>query len=129
MGDAKNTALSRRERQIMEVIYREGEATAAEVLNELPDAPSYSAVRALLRILEDKGHLRHRQDGPRYVFSPTVPRERARVSALKQMLQTFFDDSTEQAVAALLDMSSSDLSDEELNRLSRMIEQARKEGR
>ncbi len=129
MGDAKNTALSRRERQIMEIIYREGEATAAEVLDELPDAPSYSAVRALLRILEDKGHLRHRQDGPRYVFSPTVPRERARVSALKQMLQTFFDDSTEQAVAALLDMSSSDLSDEELNRLSRMIEQARKEGR
>ena len=129
MGDAKNTALSRRERQIMEVIYREGEATAAGVLDELPDAPSYSAVRALLRILEDKGHLRHRQDGPRYVFSPTVPRERARVSALKQMLQTFFDDSTEQAVAALLDMSSSGLSDEELNRLSQMIEQARKEGR
>ena len=129
MGDTKSTALSRRERQIMEIIYREGEATAAEVLDELPDAPSYSAVRALLRILEDKGHLRHRQDGPRYVFSPTVPRERARVSALKQMLQTFFDDSTEQAVAALLDMSSSGLSDEELNRLSQMIEQARKEGR
>jgi len=124
-----NNPLSRREREIMDVIYRAGRASAAEVLDQLTDPPSYSAVRALLRVLEDKGHLRHEEDGPRYVFLPTVPRERARQSALRQILHTFFDGSTEQAVAALLDLSSTKLSEAELDRLSRLIADARKEGR
>ena len=121
--------LSRRERQIMDVIYSRGRATAAEVLEAIPTPPSYSAVRAMLRLLEEKGYLRHEQDGPRYVFLPTLSRERARQSAMKQLLQTFFDNSAEQAVAALLDMSRTKLSDAELDRLSEMIEKARKEGR
>jgi len=121
--------LSRRERQIMDIIYKEGAATAAEVVAALPDPPSYSAVRATLRILEDKGHLQHREDGPRYVFHPTVPRDRARRTALKQVLGTFFDGSAEQAVATLLDMSASRMSEDELERLRTMIERARKEGR
>src|SRR5438045_8342766 len=123
-----NNPLSRREREIMDVIYRAGRASAAEVLDQLTDPPSYSAVRALLRVLEDKGHLRHEEDGPRYVFLPTVPRERARQSALRQILHTFFDGSTEQAVAALLDLSSTKLSEAELARLSRLTADARKEG-
>ena len=113
----------------MDVIYRSGRATAAEVLDQLADPPSYSAVRALLRVLEDKGHIRHEEDGPRYVFLPTVPVERARQSALRQILHTFFDGSTEQAVAALLDLSSTRMSDDELDRLSQMIADAKKEGR
>ncbi len=117
--------LSRRERQIMDVIYRLERATAAEVLDRLPDPPSYSAVRTLLRILEDKGHLRHEQDGQRYVYLPTVPRDSAKESALKHVLRTFFDNSTEKAVAALLDLRGDDLSDGELERLARLIEQAR----
>lgn len=121
--------LSRRERQIMDVIYRRGQATAAEVLEGLPDPPSYSAVRAMLRVLEEKGHLRHALQGPRYLFMPMVPREKARRSAPKQLVQTFFDGSTEQTVAALLDLSASKLSDGELERLSMLIDQARKEGR
>jgi predicted transcriptional regulator len=121
--------LSRRERQIMDVIYRLGHATAAEVMGGLPDPPGYSAVRAMLRVLEEKGHVQHVSQGPRYVFLPTVPREKARRSALKQLVQTFFDGSTEQAVAALLDLSGSKLSDDELDRLSELIDQARKEGR
>jgi predicted transcriptional regulator len=129
MSKETNTHLSRREREIMDVIYRSGRATAAEVLDQLADPPSYSTVRALLRVLEEKGHLRHEEDGPRYVFVPTVPRERARASALRQLLHTFFDGSTEQAVAALLDLSSTRLSDAELARLSRLIADARKEGR
>jgi len=131
MGTGKivDKGLSRRERQIMDVIYGRGQATAAEVLEGLPDPPSYSAVRAMLRVLEEKGHLRHEQQGPRYVFLPTVPREQARQSALKQLVQTFFDGSTEQAVAALLDQSARALSDAELDRLARLIDQARKEGR
>ena len=128
MPKETNPQLSRREREIMDVIYRAGRATAAEVLDQLADPPSYSAVRALLRVLEGKGHLRHEEDGPRYVFIPTVPRERALQSALRQLLHTFFDGSTEQAVAALLD-SRTRLSDEELARLSRLIADARKEGR
>ena len=129
MAKSAGEGLSRRERQIMDVIYRRGQATAAEVLDGLPDPPGYSAVRAMLRILEDKGHLRHESRGPRYVFLPTVPREKARKSALKQLVQTFFDGSTAQAVAALLDLSASKLSDEELDRLSRLITQAKTEGR
>jgi predicted transcriptional regulator len=128
MSKETNTQLSRREREIMDVIYRSGRATAAEVLDQLADPPSYSTVRALLRVLEEKGHLRHEEDGPRYVFLPTVSRERARQSALRRVLHTFFDGSTEQAVAALLD-SSAKLSDAELDRLSRLIADARKEGR
>ena len=125
----KHAVLSRRERQIMDSIYQRGRATAADVMESLPDPPSYSAVRALLRVLEDKGHVRHEQDGPRYVFYPTVSRDRARQSALKQVVGTFFEDSTEQAVATLLDMSAKEMSDVELERLAELIEQAKKEGR
>jgi BlaI family transcriptional regulator, penicillinase repressor len=119
--------LSRRERQIMDIIYARGQASAAEVTAALADPPSYSAVRALLRILEEKGHVRHQQDGPRYVFLPTVPRDRARRSALKNVVRTFFDGSAAQAAAALLDQAR--LSDEEFNRLAALIDKARKEGR
>jgi predicted transcriptional regulator len=121
--------LSRRERQIMDVIYKQGRATAAEVMENMPSPPSYSAVRAMLRLLEDKGLVRHEQDGPRYVYLPTLSRDKARQSAMKQLLQTFFDGSAEQAVAALIDMSRSKLSGEELDRLSRLRQGARKEGR
>ena len=121
--------LSRRERQIMDAVYRLGQATAAEVLENMPEPPGYSAVRTMLRLLEGKGYLRHDQDGPRYVYLPTLSRDKARQSALKQLVQTFFDNSTEQTVAALLDISKSKMSDEELARLSRLIEKARKEGR
>jgi predicted transcriptional regulator len=121
--------LSRRERQIMELIYAAGQATATEVLEKLPDPPSYSTVRALLRILETKGHLRHVVDGTRYVFLPTVAPERARRSAMQSLLQTFFEGSPEKAVAALLDVSRSELSEEDLDRISRLIENAREEGR
>jgi predicted transcriptional regulator len=120
--------LSRRERQIMEVIYRLRQATVQQVRDNLGDPPSYSAVRAQLRILEEKGHLRHIQDGPRYVFVPTVARRRVRRAALRGLLRNFFDNSREEMIAALLE-DSTDLSDDELKRLSRMIKQARKEGR
>ena len=123
------THLSRRERQIMDILYRLGSATAAETKENLPDAPSYSAVRSLLRILEDKGHLRHQYDGPRYVFTPIVTRPVAQKSALKQIVRTFFDGSATQAVAALLDMSAKDLSDEELEQLGKLVDQARREGK
>jgi predicted transcriptional regulator len=129
MPKSSNDPLTRRERQIMDVVYRTGRATAAEVQEALPDPPSYSAVRAMLRILEEKGHLKHEQDGPRYVFMPTVPRDKARKSALRQLVTTFFEGSTAQAVAALLGEPDAHLSDEELDRLSRLIEQTRKEDR
>lgn len=121
--------LTRRERQIMDIVYRFGRATAAEVQENLPEPPSYSAVRALLRVLEEKGHLEHEQEGPRYVYSPTVPREKARRSALKRVVRTFFDDSAEQAVATLLSMSTSDLTLEERTRLRELIEAAEGDGR
>ena len=111
----------------MDVIYARGQATAAEVVAALPDPPSYSAVRALLRILEQKGHVRHEEDGPRYVFLPTVSRDRARRSALRNLVRTFFDGSAAQAAAALIDQA--DLSDADVTRLAEMIEKARKEGR
>lgn len=123
------TDLSRRERQIMDAVYRLGRATATDVLGQIPEPPSYSAVRAMLRILENKGHLRHVLEGKSYVYSPTLGRSRASRSALQNMLKTFFDGSTEKAVAALLDMSRTDLTDEEFARLSRLIDQARQEGR
>jgi predicted transcriptional regulator len=120
--------LSRRERQIIDILYANGRSTAAEVQASLPEPPSYSAVRAMLRILEDKGHVRHEQDGPRYVYLPTVGRENAKRSALHHMLQTFFDGSAEQAISALLDDKSARLSDAELDRLARLIDRARVAG-
>lgn len=121
--------LSRRERQIMEVIYSRGRATAAEVRESLPDPPSYSAVRAMLRILEEKGHLSHSSDGPRYVYRPTVPREEARESALRRVVNTFFGGSPENAVAALLDLDEDRLDEDALARIARRIAEARKDGR
>ena len=121
------THLSRRERQIMDILYRLGSATAAEIRTNLPEPPSYSTVRALLRILEEKGHLRHHYDGPRYVFTPVVSRPAAQKSALRQMVRTFFDGSATQAVAALLDMSARGLTDEELDKLGKLVEQAKGE--
>jgi predicted transcriptional regulator len=113
----------------MDVIYAHGAATVQEVVDQIPDPPSYSAVRAMLRVLEEKGHVTHREEGPRYVYVPTVPRDEARRSALRQLVRTFFDGSAEQAAAALLDMSGPSLSKQELDRLSEAIEAARKEGR
>jgi predicted transcriptional regulator len=120
--------LSRRERQIIDILYSHGRATAADVQAALPDPPSYSAVRAMLRILEEKGHVRHEQDGPRYVYLPTVARDRAKRTALRHVLQTFFDGSAEQAISALLDGSDRRLSDGELDRLAKLIDQARRSG-
>ena len=129
MPRKKDEAFSRRERQIMDVLYRCGRASAAEVLAELPDAPSYSAVRAHLRTLEEKGHVRHEERDLRYVFIPTVPRERARKSALRALVDTFFDGSAEQAVAALVDDAETRLGADELDRIARLVRKARKEGR
>jgi len=112
----------------MDILYRFGQASAAEVQANMPDPPSYSAVRATLRILEDKGHVQHQQDGPRYLFRPAVARDKAKRSAVKHLIRTFFDGSTEQAVATLLDDSSSKMSQEELDRLSDLIEKARSKG-
>ena len=113
----------------MEIVYARGSATAAEVLESLPDPPSYSAVRAMMRILEEKGHLTHQHDGPRYVYSPVVPRTAARQSALRQLVKTFFDGSATQAVAALLDMSESRLSAHEADELAALIDKAKREGK
>src|ERR1700704_2693540 len=124
-----HTTLSRRERQIMDVLYRKETATAADVMESLPDPPSYSAVRALLRILEQKGHIRHEEKAGRYVFMPTIRRDKAKRSAIRHLVQTFFDGSPEEAVAALLDESSSKLSESELDRLQQLIDKARKGGR
>ena len=121
--------LSRRERQIMDFLFRVGRATAADVMDGLPDAPSYSAVRALLRILERKGHVRHEEEGRAYVYLPVVRRDAARQSALSHLLKTFFDNSAEQAVAALLAMKGEKMTEGELERMARLIEHARKEGR
>jgi predicted transcriptional regulator len=128
MKNPQHHELSRRERQIIDILYAQGRGTAADVQAQLPDPPSYSAVRAMLRILEEKGHVRHEQDGPRYVYLPTVARESAKRSAMRHMLQTFFNGSAEQAISALLDDSTSKLSDAELDRLAQMIEQARRSG-
>lgn len=122
-------SLSRRERQIMDVIYEIKEATVQQVMERLPAAPGYSAVRALLRVLEHKGHLSHRQDGPRYIYAPLLPKDKARRSALRHLMKTFFDDSTEEAVAALLDISEESLSEKDYRRLMDLIQKARNEGR
>lgn len=113
----------------MDVLYRLGRATAAEIQQSIPDPPSYSAVRAMLRVLEEKKHIRHEEKDLRYVFVPIVPRDKARRSALRHMLDTFFEGSPEQAVATLLDVSSRSLSGEDYDRLTALIEKARQEGR
>ena len=128
MADALLTGLSRRERQIMDFLYRSGRASAAEVQAGLPEPPSNSAVRAMLRVLEDKGHVRHEQDGPRYVYVPKLGRDKAKRSALRHVLRTFFDGSTEQVVAALLDARVGEASEQDLDRMARLIEKARKQG-
>lgn len=121
--------LSRRERQIMDIIYELNRATVAQVLDRIPNPPSYSAIRALLRVLEEKGHLAHKQEGPRYIYSPTLSREKARKNALKHLMRTFFDNSTEDIVAALLDISEDNLSKQDYQRIQELIKKARKEGR
>ena len=128
MKTPQHHGLSRRERQIIDILYTQGRGTAAEVQAALPDPPSYSAVRAMLRILEEKGHVRHEQDGPRYVYLPTLARDNAKRSAMRHMLRTFFDGSAEQAISALLDDSSTKMSDVELDRLAKMIHEARRTG-
>ena len=122
----KTNDLSRRERQIMDALYQAGRATAADIRAAMPDAPSYSAVRTMLRILEEKGHVRHDLDGPRYVYLPTVARDKVKRSALRHLINTFFDGSAAQAMAALVELSPRDLKDEEAARLKRMIDAARK---
>jgi predicted transcriptional regulator len=121
--------LSRRERQILEILYLRGRASAADVRAAMADAPSYSAVRAMLRVLEEKGHVKHQAEGLKYVYVPVIGPERARRSAMKHLLETFFHDEPEQAVAALLDISSRRLTSEELDRMAALIEKARKEGK
>jgi len=121
--------LSRRERQIMDIIYARGSASVSQVRKAMPNAPSYSAVRALMGILEDKGHLKHRTEGNKYVYLPTRSRKEASRSALRRLLWTFFNGSAEQALAALLDVSRSGPDSQELDRLAKLIEKARKEGR
>src|SRR5271165_4568553 len=125
MAQSPLSSFSRRERQIMDIIYSRGHATAGAVHRELPDRPSYSTVRTLLRVLEEKGYLTHEYDGPRFVYSPCISAEQAKRSAIKQLLRTFFDNSAANAMAALLDMSSANLSESELKRLARLIQQAK----
>ncbi len=127
MKRLKPSALSRRERQIMDVLYKLERATVAEVLGKLMDKPSYSTVRAQLRVLEEKGHVRHEEHGLRYVYVPIVPRDIARRSALRHLVETFFDGSSEKVVAALLGGEVSRISREELDRIARIIAQSRRE--
>jgi len=121
--------LSRRERQIMEILYQRGKASASDVLDAMADAPTYSTVRALLRVLEEKGHIAHENEGLKYVYTPLVKGDKAKRSAVKHLVDTFFRDAPEQVVAALLDVSAKRLSHEELDRMADMIEKAKKEGR
>jgi BlaI family penicillinase repressor len=121
--------LSRRERQIMDILYQRGKASASEVREAMPDAPGYSAVRAMLRVLEEKGHVKHVEEGLKYVYVPMVAREKAKRSAVKHVLDTFFSGSPEQIVAALLDVSSERLTHEELDRMADLIEKAKREGK
>jgi predicted transcriptional regulator len=123
------TGLSRRERQIMDALYTLGEATVGEVMDNMPDPPSYSAVRATLRVLEEKGHAKHRQDGPRYLYLPTVSRDKAQSTALKHVVGTFFGGSVEQAVMALLSMPETKMSESQLEKLAEQVRLAEEEGR
>jgi predicted transcriptional regulator len=127
MSKSLHSALTRRERQIMDILFRRGRATAAEVMDELPGEPSYSTVRTQLRVLEEKGHVRHDDDGVRFVYTPAVARHAARKSALRHLVDTFFDGSPEKAVAALLGGEGTRLSDDQLDRIAGMIDRARKE--
>ncbi len=128
MGKKTYLRLSNRERQIMDVLYRLGQATAAEVMEQLPDPPSYSAVRATLRILGEKGQVRHEEEGPRYVFRPAVARDRAKRTAVQHLVSTFFGGSPEAAMATLLDESASKLSDSDYERLKALIDEAKNKG-
>ena len=121
------TGLSRRERQIMDILYRSGKASASEVREAMADAPGYSAVRAMLRVLEEKGHVKHQAEGLKYVYVPTVAQDKAKRSAVKHVLDTFFSGSAEQIVAALLDVSATRLTRDELDRMSELIEKAKRE--
>jgi predicted transcriptional regulator len=123
----QHMTLTRRERQIMDILYRHGRATAGEVMAELPGDPNYSTVRTQLRVLEEKGHVHHEEHGLRYVYFPTVPRDTARKSALRHLVNTFFDGSTEQVVEALLGGETTKLSDDDLRRIAQLIAKARKE--
>ena len=123
-----HTALTRRERQIMDILYRRGRATASDVMDDLSGTPNYSTVRTQLRVLEDKGHVRHEEHGLRYVYAPAVPRAAARKSALRHLMDTFFDGSAEQVVAAVLGGEAARLSDEDLRRIAELVDKARKEG-
>jgi predicted transcriptional regulator len=127
--DPQQMNLSRRERQIMDVIYRRGQATALDVIGEIPEPPSYSTIRALLVVLEKKGHLKHTKEGAKYLYAPVRSRQQAAKSALKRVLKTFFESSVEKAVAALLDNSDKKLSDQDLDRMAKLIEKAKKENR
>jgi len=126
---ALHTSLTKRERQIMDQLYRLGRATASEVLDGLPGAPSYSTVRTQLRVLEAKGHVRHEEQGLRYVYVPTVSRHSARKSALKHLVDTFYEGSTAKVVAALLGGEATKVTDEELDRIVALINNARGESR
>jgi predicted transcriptional regulator len=125
----REPALSKRERQIVDILYRRGRATAGEVMEDLPGHPSYSTVRTQLRVLEQKGHVRHEDDGVRYVYTPAVPRRSARRSALKHLVNTFFDGSAEQVVAALLGGEAAQLTEKELQRVAALVDKTRKERR
>ena len=121
--------LSRRERQIMDAVYRLGEASVADVRKAIPDAPSYSTVRALMRVLTEKNELSYTTDGPRYVYRPTTPREEAQASALARVLSTFFDGSPTKAMAALMDLSAGELTEADVDELEHLVHKARREGR
>src|SRR3982074_1194243 len=123
-----HAALSRRERQIMDILYRRGRATANEVMDDLTGGPSYSTVRTQLRVLESKGHIRHQEEGLRYIYVPAVPRHAARKAALRPLVDTFFDGSTEKVVGALLGGEGARLSEEELQRIAELVAKAKKEG-
>jgi BlaI family transcriptional regulator, penicillinase repressor len=124
-----HSELGRRERQIMDVIFRLGKASVSDVLQELPDPPSYSAVRGMMRLLEDKGHLRHQQDGLRYLYTPTAGQEQAQASALRHMVRTFFGGSASAAAATLLELPDANLTSADVTRLQKLIKQAKAEGR
>jgi predicted transcriptional regulator len=129
MGKKKSQRdLGRRERQIMDVIFQLGEASVGDVLERLPDPPSYSAVRTMIRLLESKGFLRHRRQGTKYVYRPTQSKDSASRSAMRHLIKTFFGDSAPDAVAAILDVSTERLSEDDLRRIERLIDEARKEG-
>jgi BlaI family transcriptional regulator, penicillinase repressor len=123
-----DSGLARREREIMDILYRRGRATASEVMADLSGTPSYSTVRTQLRVMEEKGHVRHEEEGLRYVYTPAVPRHAARRSALRHLVETFFDGSAEKTVAALLGSEGTRMSDDELDRIAELVEKARKEG-